>query len=219
MRLEKASAKAIKYACINFHYAKRIPSGGNISYSIFNEKNEFCGVIIFGYPASPSVPNKYNLKNGQLLELRRVALNSKHGITSKAISIALKLLKKDCPSIKLLVSYADIGQNHIGVIYQATNWVFINESKSSGKEYFVNGKWLHSRHGKSNICRILDGKREYIYPLCKSMLPLCKKLAKPYPKKALEVHAVEHLTPSQEVGGSSPTPALQNREKTEDNAE
>lgn len=184
MRLEKASHKAIVYACMNFHYAKRVPSGANIAYSVFNEKNEFCGVIVYGYPASPNILPTANLKNGQLLELRRVALNSKHGITSKALGISMRLVKKDCPTLKMLVSYSDKEQNHYGTIYQATNWYFIEESKSSGYEYLVNRKWLHSRHGKSEIKRMLAGKRKYIYPIDKNLIDYCKKLSKPYPKKA-----------------------------------
>jgi hypothetical protein len=183
MRLEKASHKAIKYACLNFHYAKRVPSGLNVGYSVFNELNEFCGVIVYGYPASPNIAPEFNLQNGKLLELRRVALNSKHGITSKALGISMKLLKKDCPSVQLLVSYSDKGQNHYGTIYQATNWYFISESASSGIEYYINGKWVHSRHGKGDIKRLLAGKRKYVYPLEKGLINLCKSLSKPYPKK------------------------------------
>ena len=186
MRLEKASYKAIKYACLNFHYSKRVPSGANVGYSVFNELNEFCGVIVYGYPASPNIAPEFNLQNGKILELRRVALNSKHGITSKALAISMKLLKKDCPSVNLLLSYSDKGQNHYGTIYQATNWYFISESISSGIEYFINGKWVHSRHGKGTIKRILAGKRKYVYPLNKALLTLCKSLSKPYPKKQAE---------------------------------
>lgn len=183
MRLEKASHKAIVYACMNFHYSKRIPSGANIAYSVFNELNEFCGVIVYGYPATPNILPNTNLNNGQILELRRVALNSKHGITSKALGLSIRLVKKDCPLVKMLVSYSDKGQNHYGIIYQATNWFFIEESQSSGVEYLMNGKWVHSRHGKGNIKRLLPGKRKYIFPLDKSLLSMCNKLSKPYPKK------------------------------------
>ena len=95
----------------------------------------------------------------------------------------MKLIKKDCPTVKLLVSYSDKGQNHYGTIYQATNWYFINESESSGYEFLINGKWVHSRHGKGEIKRKLAGKRKYIYPLDKNLLSICNKLAKPYPKK------------------------------------
>ena len=48
MRLEKASYKAVKYACLNFHYAKVCPVVW-IAYAVFNNINEWCGVITFVY--------------------------------------------------------------------------------------------------------------------------------------------------------------------------
>ena len=208
MRLEKASNKAIKYACMNFHYAKRIPASINVSYAVFNNKNEFCGVIMYGYPATPSINKQYNLKHGELLELRRVALNSKQNITSQALGISMRLIKKDCPTVKMLVSYSDKAQNHYGTIYQATNWFFLEESNSSGYEYYVNGKWMHSRHGKGDIKRKLAGKRKYIYPLDKTLIPLYKSLSKPYPKQAVEVHKLNNSQTSEKVGGANPTQPL-----------
>lgn len=224
MRLEKASAKAIKYAIMNWHYSKKVPLV-QLAYSVFNENGEFCGVICYSIGANNKIGTFCNLKPVETIELVRVALNGKQESTSKALSISLKLAKKDSPMTKMIVSYADTAQGHKGCIYQATNWFYIGDSVSSVP--IINGQKIHKKtlSGKKNMpttghkyVKELP-KHKYIYPLCKSMLPLCRQLAKPYPKKALEVHAVEHLTPSQEVGGSSPTPALQNREKTEDNAE
>lgn len=61
MRLEKASYKAVKYACLNFHYAKVVPVVG-IAFSVFNNKGEWCGVITFGYGASANMGKPYKLK-------------------------------------------------------------------------------------------------------------------------------------------------------------
>lgn len=187
MRLEKASLKAIRYACMNFHYAKRVPSGGYIAYSVFNENNEWCGIIMYGYPATPNIAPELKLKNGQILELRRIALNSKQGVTSKALSISLRLIKKHCPLVQNIISYSDKGQDHYGTIYQATNWFYLGESNSSGIEFFINGKWVHSRHGKGEIKRKLPGKRKYLYPLTKQQIIICRLLSKPYPKKQADI--------------------------------
>ena len=51
---------------------------------------------------------------------------SKQESTSKALAISLKLVKKHCPTVKMIVSYADEGQNHKGIIYQATKNVIWN---------------------------------------------------------------------------------------------
>jgi len=190
MKLEKASFKAIKYACLNFHYSKVVPAQ-YIGYSVFNNNNEWCGVILFGGGASANMGKPYKLNYGQYLELTRMALNGKQESTSKAMSIAMKLIKKDNPTVKLLISYSDKGQNHFGTIYQATNWVFVGENESSGKDYFYQGKWRHDRtlneYSKSFLSKLetrkRSGKRKYIYPLDKKLIDLCNLLKKPYPKK------------------------------------
>lgn len=192
MRLEIASQKAVKYACKNFHYAKVSPIVA-IAYSVFNNKNEWCGVITFGGGAGANMGMPYKLRYGQYLELTRMALNGKQESTSKAMSIAMKLIKKNCPSVKLLISYADKAQNHYGTIYQATNWYFVDDTESSGEEVFYKGKWTHNRMSsqvskefyKSLPKRKKSGKRKYIYPIDKTLLPLCISLSRPYPKKEL----------------------------------
>lgn len=217
MKLEKASYKAIKYACMNFHYAKSIPStrAKVNGYAVFNDKNEWCGVIIFSGGASANMGSPFGLKFGQYAELVRMALNGKQSSTSKVMSLAIKLFKKDNPLVKLLISYADKGQNHIGVIYQATNWYFIDESVSSGTDIFYKGVWRHDRNLNELPKKILNelpkrkrsGKYKYIYPLDKSIIPFCKSLAKPYPKKnAAVAHTGEQLASSQEGAFDSTLP-------------
>ena len=191
MRLEKASYKAVKYACLKFHYAKTVPIT-NISYSVFNTKNEWCGVICYGLGACTNLGKKYGTVSGQFLELTRMALNGKQESTSKAMAISIKLLKKHKPLVKILISYADKGQKHLGIIYQATNWMFVDESKSSGFEVFYKGKWVHDR-GPNTLpkkqreeleYRKKSGKYKYIYPLTKELKERCLGLKKPYPKNA-----------------------------------
>lgn len=227
MRLEKASFKAVTYACLHFHYAKRVPAQPMTGISVFTDNNQWCGVIVFNIGIG-SINKPFNLPNGTVCELVRVALNGKQEQTSKAVAIAVKLFKKMNPLCKLLVSYADSDQNHTGVIYQAMNWYFISSHKTGDK--FLDpktGKDIHSRsHSPTgyniqfgsrkkviktgDLVRVRTGiKHKYIYPLDKSLIPLCKSLAKPYPKKqAQEVNEDKHDTTSVEIGGSIPTLAL-----------
>lgn len=205
MRLEIASAKAIRYACINFHYANSVPVN-TFGYSVFNNNNEWSGVILYGIGANNNISKQYNLKQGQVIELVRVALNGKQESTSKALSISLKLIKKAIPLCKLIISYADKDQNHIGVIYQATNWFYTGESMINKKDgsCVINGKRIHGKtisdkckqYGlaknienikkvyktKNVIEYVTKGKIKYIYPLDKSLITLCESLSKPYPK-------------------------------------
>ena len=146
MRLEIASHKAIKYACMNFHYAKSLPVN-TFGYSVFNNTNEWCGVILYGTGANNNLAIQYNLNQGNVLELVRMALNGKQESTSKALAISLKLIKSAMPLCKLIISYADKDQNHNGIIYQATNWYYVGTSMINKKDasYIIDGKRIHGK--------------------------------------------------------------------------
>jgi hypothetical protein len=195
MKLERASAKAVKYAIMNWHYSKAVPSV-SLSFAVFNNDDSFCGVICYGLGATHNIGKPFGLQNGQCIELVRVALNGQ-AKTSKAVSLSLKLLKKYSPLVKLIVSYADSEQGHTGVIYQATNWYYVGSSVDTN--IIVNGKRYHrrslgSKYGTNSVNKLktlglnvgdvvkTKPKHKYIYPIDKSLIPMCKELAKPYPK-------------------------------------
>lgn len=223
MRLEKASAKAIRYAIMNYHYSKAVPMC-QCSYSVFNNKNEWCGVICYSIGANNNYAKMFNLPNNSVIELVRVALNGKQESTSKAVSVSLKLVKKDAPLVRAIISYADSKEGHVGTIYQATNWIFIGSIEDVNLK--VNGELKHrrtlsSKYGTCSLSALqakglkvekveMPAKHKYIYPLDKSLIPLCKSLSKPYPKK--ESKAQEVLPVAQAVSngqeGFDSTPAL-----------
>ena len=223
MKLAKASTKAVKFAIKNWHYSKSIPSV-SIAYSVFNDDNIFCGVICFGLGATNNIGKPFGLTNGQCIELVRVALNGKQASTTKAVAIALRLLKKDAPLVKLIVSYADSEQGHFGTIYQGGNWYFIGSSTDTN--IVVNGKRQHRRslgslYGTNSVTKMKAmglnvGERiftlpkyKYIYPLYKKLIPMCKAMAKPYPKNAAVAHTGEHQDTNQEGAFDSTSPLKQ----------
>ena len=205
MKLERASREAIKYACLKFHYAKRVPVS-QCSYSVFNNKGDWCGVIIYGSGSTPHIGTPYNLFQGEIAELVRMALNGKQESTSKALSISLKLVKKDNPLLKLIVSYADSAQGHIGIIYQATNWFYHVDSIVLDMINFK-GKLIHSRTFNKHFRNKTDfgiklknalrtgvakrikpvPKHKYLYPLTKTLRIFCEGIRKEYPKSNLAV--------------------------------
>lgn len=145
MRLTYATPKAIDYACKHFHYAKAVPVNP-IGYNVYNDADEWCGVILYALGANKSIGTAYGLKQGQAMELVRVALNGKQSCTSQAIAMSLKQLHKDCPLCRLVVSYADCDQDHLGTIYQATNWIYegvMNEGDIAA--FIVNGRKTHKK--------------------------------------------------------------------------
>ena len=209
MILKKASHKAIKYACLKFHYAKSVPVNV-LGFSVFNKENEWCGCIVYGTGANNNLSKAYSLPQGSVIELVRMALNGKQESTSKALALSLRILNKYVPLCKMVVSYADKDQNHKGIIYQATNWIYTGTSMKDKHDssWIVNNKryhgriisdWVKDRGGLKGLTReqfikkyydrnakayITKGKLKYIYPLTKELKDKCLKLKKPYPKNA-----------------------------------
>ncbi len=103
------------------HYAKRVPS---ISYAfgIF-EGRTLTGVVTFGSPPSYSLTIGIcgEERSHQVLELNRLCLeHNRKNEASYLVGNALKQL----PRPRIVVSYADTSVDHIGYIYQATNFIY-----------------------------------------------------------------------------------------------
>lgn len=195
MRLEKASFTAIRYACLNYHYSKAVPSVSD-AFSVFNDDNEFCGVVCFSVGANNNIGKPFGLQQGKIIELTRVALNGRqgHGKTSMVVAMALKQVKKNNPLVELIVSYADPEQGHVGGIYQATNWIYVGKSKGQREVLDPKtGKVMHKRTANSIYGTIvglekteISWKYKYVYPLSRKMKKQCREISLPYPKKTVK---------------------------------
>jgi hypothetical protein len=199
MRITRANRKAVEYACLYFHYAKSVPVH-LYAYNIYNDENEWCGCICFGIGSVKNMPQLLNCITGTVMELQRVALNGKqgHNKTSQAVSLAMRELKNDAVYLKCLFSYADTEQKHLGIIYQATNWIYIGKSQKTPK-YFKNGKRVHEltvndmkRRHKKTAKELgytkMKGFSKYLYvmPYDKKLRKEILKKQKPYPKRDTE---------------------------------
>lgn len=199
IELKRATYKAMKYACLHFHYAKAVPIAP-IGYNVY-EKGEWCGCILFGRGASPAIGNQFGINQGEFVELVRVALNGKQSYTSQVVSAGLKELKKECPTIKMVFSFADQNQSHLGTIYQATNWLYVGEGGDM-RIIYINGKQVHNKtlneECKRNnlilseeswkklhpdiIIKEAKPKYKYLFFFDKKMKKKYQYLALPYPK-------------------------------------
>lgn len=198
--LKRATPEAVRYACLNYHYAKAVPAAYN-AYNVYNEHSEWCGVIIFGGGATPNIAKPFGMATGEVMELVRVALNGKQPCTSECVGAALRQLHKDEPQVKLIVSFADCDQDHFGTIYQATNWIYLGDTGVNERGAFIihgkkiHPKTVHSRgwvqsiswlreHVDPNATEfITKGKRKYIWVYNKKLRKEWQKKALPYPKK------------------------------------
>ena len=196
--LTLANSNAVKYACMNYHYAKRVPIS-TVAFNVY-EDEEWCGVIVYGYGANPHIAEIYDKWPGQVLELVRVALNGKQKTTSECVALSLKKLKKYCPLVDLVVSYADVDQGHKGIIYQATNWIYVGLMNEGAKsDFIIKGKsihprsvgakgwkvsleWIRANVDKNATQNITKGKHNYLYPMNKTIRKKVNELAQEYKK-------------------------------------
>lgn len=219
LKIAYCSYKAAKYAVMNWHYSKSMPSAGLIKYGAW-EGERFIGAVIYGKGATPDLVKQYGLNKIQGCELVRVALSVHKSSVTKIISITMKLLKRDNPGLRLVVSFADTEQGHLGVIYQAGNWIYSGKT-TSAREYIYKGKRYHGRSfrniygseaSKKFAYKIIKGssKYRYLYPLDKKMRKQIELLRKPYPKKIMRPCCNVSIDSDLESGGgANPTRTLQ----------
>ncbi len=190
---------AAKYACLNFHYAKAVPAGKLVKFGVW-EDDKFIGAVIFGRGANYRMLRPFGLNPEDGCELVRVALSAHKTPVSRIMALAIKELKKSCSGLKLVVSYADGRQKHLGVIYQAGNWIYTGMTGTT-PDYFYNGRWVHNRtissliksgsltpEQKHKLEKRAGGVRlRYLYPLESSIRKQVELESKPYPKKFAEL--------------------------------
>ena len=215
LRLDWCSYEAAKFAVEHWHYSKSMPASKNVFAGVW-ENGDFIGAIVFGRGANNNLQKPFNIKMTEVCELTRVALKDHNDPVSKIVSIAIKMLKRQSPGLRLIVSYADPEHGHVGSIYQAMNWIYTGAVKCTPK-YYLNGKWVHARQANSLIgtvrgleSRPVADKHRYLYPLDEAMRKQIEPLRKPYPKRSpCGTGEIDSAAQSNaQTGGASPTVPL-----------
>lgn len=146
LKVRKASIKEVRYYVSNYHYSKSTPDSTKECFIGYYEDGNIAGVVLFGMGTNH---NQYtylvpDINKGEYRELTR--LWSPDGMPrnteSRLISLSLKMLPK---KVKMVVSYADPSHNHLGIIYQATNWIYCGMSDSGQMMIDKDNKTIHSR--------------------------------------------------------------------------
>ena len=162
---EKYSVKAItRKECAPFileiHYAKRWPSI-SFSFGLFRE-SELVGVVTYGCP--PSAPLKRGIAGieyaDRVLELNRLCLRDNlKNEASFLVGRSLKMLPES-----IVVSFADTKQEHLGVVYQATNFLYCGLSAKrtdwtiKGKEHLHGQTVADEFRGQPNRAALMRAK-------------------------------------------------------------
>jgi len=254
------------------HYSGRVAMTSMLHFGCFLD-SKLHGVLSWGNPLDKG--KVINLVSGakwnEMLELNRMAFDDylPKNSESRCISITIKLIKKNAPHIKWLLSYSDGTKCGDGTIYRASGFVLTQINTNStiwqtpnglsfagtsmtakGKNaspikvkdvkedlYKTTGIWIKET-GASSMkqfrelgCKPIEGfQLRYIYLIdktCKITVPILpfskidemgagmykgNKVSlqerKEKHQQAQEVNVDKHDTSSIEIGGSSPTLAL-----------
>ena len=144
------------------HYMKRMPLI-MFAYGLY-EKNHLIGVVTYGAPASPHLARGVCGEEHALdvLELNRLCLErNEKNLASILVSRSMKLL----PPPKIIVSYADTKQGHIGYVYQATNFLYTGLSaKRKDPVGFDTSGGKSARHSRGHWGKdLVDRPRKHRY--------------------------------------------------------
>ena len=224
LRLDWCSHKAAKFATQHWHYAKTIPMPPIVNVGAW-EDDAFIGVVVFSRGASRNLLKPYGLETTQGCELTRVALRKHKTPVSRIIRIAISMLRKQAPGLRLIVSFADANQGHVGSIYKAGGWIYAGQTPPSREYVDQSGRTWHQRQVSStgvsiqfgrrthvprtSDCTVIDlkGKHRYLMPLDDAMREQIAPLAKPYPKRPKDSSEPPGVLPGED--GAAPIRTLQ----------
>lgn len=129
------------------HYSKSLGRGCRYNFGLFvNDK--LIGAAQVGYPVGTNAVQRYQIKKGRILELKRLCLIDKTPKNTESwfISKILKYMKINVKDLEGVLSYADPMQGHNGIIYKASNFLYIGEQKQSNSQAIkYNKKLIHTR--------------------------------------------------------------------------
>lgn len=194
--IEEINYQDTKPLILDVHYAHRMPSIQK-SFGMFKD-GELVGVCTYGIPPS------HTLLKGvcgeefkkDVIELNRLVL--KYNRKNEASQLVGKTLKK--LGNKIVVSYADGAQDHLGIVYQATNFTYTGQTKPIKEIYLKSRPHLHhttfrgktykqmeEEHGDDVGYRLRSIKHRYVHFVGdKRFKKLARKALRykvsPYPK-------------------------------------
>lgn len=162
------------------HYSGKVVPNSTLHFGAFLD-GKLHGVMSYG----PSINKKgtMNLVKGtgwnEFIELNRMAFDDylPRNSESRCIAYSLKLIKKNAPQIKWVISFADGTQCGDGTIYRASNFVLTDIRKNEAlKVNPETGEKMHTitaYHHKNKDFKnwdALDGYQlRYLYFIDKSM--------------------------------------------------
>ena len=193
--IPKAAAKEI---IVRQHYLHSVPGGTILAFGVFVGPR-LMGAITLG--AGPF--NAHSLVEGasqdDRLTLSRLWLadDLPRNSESWVLGVVLRAMRGHT-NVGFLLTYADPSQGHMGIIYQATGWIYTGASERSPRYDLGDGKPAHCRtvaakYGSRSVHYLRDHgvpvrlipqapKHRYLYFIDPTLTQRLKVPVLPYPK-------------------------------------
>jgi hypothetical protein len=175
------------------HYSGKVVNNSSLHFGAFLD-GKLHGVISYGSPFDKSrvigmvQPCLWN----EMLELNRMAFDDylPKNSESRCLAISIKLIKKNAPQIKWVLSFSDGTQSGDGTIYRASGFYLTSVKPNSsiielpnGKRVasmtFTKGKYILSQNGRAGVPegskKVAGFQLRYIYLIdktCKITVPI-----------------------------------------------
>src|SRR3990167_210987 len=141
MKVMKCGFKTISELIIRYHYLHKMPAGLLACFALYNDYNLITPIGGACFSNGRIQYDKVYLDFSRLYLYDEIPKNSETFFISQCI----KLLKKDFPNYKGIVSWADANAGHIGTIYKASNFVFDGMSRKVKKYISETGNTVSQR--------------------------------------------------------------------------
>lgn len=135
-----------------YHYLKSLPRGTKRMYTL-HWNNKLIGVATFGSPVGRGYPPTTT-------ELKRFVLLPDLPTNSASwfLSRCLKMLA--CSEFTEVLSYADPGMGHEGIMYKAANFNYKGVQKFPTPVYSVKGTRVYARNIKTTRNKVIKSLKE-----------------------------------------------------------
>lgn len=199
MKVSRAPSKDVDEFCQRWHYSN---TGGNMSWNYgLWDGFTLVGVVSYNLPTMETCASFFGQERWEwVVHMGRLvcAQDAPRNSESRLIAGSLRMLKIDRPVVRAVVSFAAVGQGHIGYVYQATNALYCGTTQKN--HFYIDdlGKRRSSKQGKHlSIPKALargwtvhyePGKHRYVYLIGnkterKEARALLKYPVLPYPKE------------------------------------
>ena len=158
IRVERTQVKTIRRAIVTGHYSGVMPDACQDAFAAWNHLGGLIGAVAYGPGGNnktlTAIYSEANNKTGRELIRLWVHPNAPKNTASKIVAKSLKLLPDE---VELVVTFADSGQRHLGIVYQALNFYYLG--KTNGGVRYVDNSGIEVTSRLANIYRLRQPER------------------------------------------------------------